>query len=273
MLFVTLVMMLFCDTLICTLGYHKNLGYMLVLNNLSVALASGQSIIHRLTLTIEPGTIHALMGSNGSGKSTLAYTLMGHPQYIVTEGTIIYKDHDITQLATDKRAKAGIFLAFQHPYELPGVTVCTFLKESYGALHGVQLSIKEFQIILFAAMEQLSIDHSFAYRHLNAGFSGGEKKRMEMLQLLLLKPTLAILDEIDSGLDLDALKVVADGLQYVRQRNPSMAVVIITHNPRMLHHITPDVVHIMHQGSIVRSGDNALVQELEHKGYDGVKIS
>lgn len=241
---------------------------MLLIKNLSVALKSGQQIIKNLYLSIAPGTVHAIMGSNGSGKSTLAYTLMGHPNYIITQGSITYKDQDVAQLSPDKRAKLGMFLAFQHPFEIPGVTVLSFLKEAYQAITGTQLGVKEFQVILLNAMELLHIDPLFAHRALNVGFSGGEKKRLEMLQLLILKPSLVILDEIDSGLDIDALKVVAQGLHHLKNQQPDVSIMMITHNPRMLDYLKPDVVHIMHQGTITKSGDLSLVSELEDKGYD-----
>jgi len=241
---------------------------MLSIKNLSVALESDQEIIKNLNLCIAPGTFHAIMGPNGSGKSTLAYTLMGHPKYQITSGSITYNNIDITQLSPDKRAALGIFLAFQHPYEIPGVTVFNFLKEAHQAITGIILGIKEFQILLEVAMEQLSIDPSFAHRALNVGFSGGEKKRLEMLQILMLKPTLVILDEIDSGLDIDALKIMVSGLHYLKTQNPSCSIVMITHNPRMLEHVQPDFVHIMRDGHIIAQGDATLVHELEHKGYD-----
>jgi len=243
---------------------------MLSIKNLSVALESTQPIIKNLNLEVAPGTFHAIMGPNGSGKSTLAYILMGHPKYQITSGSITYNNIDITQLSPAKRAKLGIFLAFQHPYEIPGVTVFTFLKEAYQAITDAHLSIKDFQTLLLATMEQLSIDPSFAHRALNVGFSGGEKKRLEMLQLLILKPSLVILDEIDSGLDIDALKIVVSGLHYLKSHNPSCSILMITHYQRMLEHVKADVVHIMREGNIVSSGTAAIVHELEHKGYDAI---
>jgi len=258
---------------------------MLLIKNLSVALKSepslllsrssdlasygGQAaIVKNLSIAIAPGTVHAIMGSNGSGKSTLAYTLMGHPNYTITAGSITYKDQDVASLSPDKRAKLGIFLAFQHPYEIPGVTVLSFLKSAHQAITGIQLGVKEFQLLLLEAMELLAIDPLFAHRALNVGFSGGEKKRLEMLQLIILHPSLIILDEIDSGLDIDALKVVAHGLQQLKEKNPDVSIIMITHNPRMLDYLKPHMVHIMHQGTIIKSGDLSLVSELEAKGYD-----
>lgn len=243
---------------------------MLLIKNLSVALKSGQQIIKNLFLEVAPGTVHAIMGSNGSGKSTLAYTLMGHPNYTIIDGLIMYKDQDVAQLSPDKRAKLGIFLAFQHPFEIPGVTVLSFLKSAHQAVTGIQLGVKEFQLLLLDAMELLHIDPLFAHRALNVGFSGGEKKRLEMLQLLILKPSLVILDEIDSGLDIDALKVVAQGLHHLKNQNPDVSIIMITHYPRMLNYLKPDYVHIMHQGTIIKSGDLSLVSEIEDKGYDAI---
>lgn len=243
---------------------------MLLIKNLSVALKSGQQIIENLFLEVAPGTVHAIMGSNGSGKSTLAYTLMGHPNYTIIDGSIMYKDQDIAQLSPDKRAKLGMFLAFQHPFEIPGVTVLSFLKSAHQAITGIQLGVKDFQLILLDAMELLHIDPLFAHRALNVGFSGGEKKRLEMLQLIILKPSLVILDEIDSGLDIDALKVVAHGLHHLKSQNSDVAIIMITHYPRMLNYLNPDFVHIMHQGTIIKSGDLSLVSEIEDKGYDAI---
>ncbi|MCX5922625.1 MAG: Fe-S cluster assembly ATPase SufC [Candidatus Dependentiae bacterium] len=241
---------------------------MLSITNLHVALESALAIVKGLNLTVQPGTLHAIMGPNGSGKSTLALTLMGHPRYTITQGSMVYKGQDLAQLSPDKRAKLGIFLAFQHPYEIPGVTVLTFLKEAHQAVTGVQSSVKDFKALLESKMELLSMDPSYVYRSLNDGFSGGEKKRLEMLQLLVLKPSLVILDEIDSGLDIDALKVVAAGLNQLKVDNPECAIIMITHYQRMLDYIKPDHVHVMRDGQIVASGDAQLAHDLEHKGYD-----
>ena len=239
---------------------------MFLIKNLSVSI-DDQPIINDLNLQVAPGTIHAIMGPNGSGKSTLAYTLAGHPNYKIERGSIVFNNQNVTKLPPDKRAQAGLFLAFQHPCEIPGVTVSNFLKEAYAAITTTQISVEEFHQLLQKKMKLLNIDPSFAYRNLNDGFSGGEKKRLEMLQLLVLKPKLAILDEIDSGLDIDALKIVAQGLTQARRENPSMSVIIITHYQRILNYIKPDFVHILMNGNIVQSGDATLAHSLEQRGY------
>lgn len=244
------------------------MGSGLIITKMSVMLGNQVQIVSDFTLTILPGTNHALMAPNGSGKSTIAYALMGHPMYRVNGGSLVFNGHDITHVSADKRAKLGIFLAFQNPLSLPGVTVASFLKEAYQAIKGIHSEVKDFQQQLFAAMEQLGMDPAFAFRAVNDGFSGGEKKRLEMLQLLLLKPSLVILDEIDSGLDVDALKCVAKVLNELKLQNPAMSIIIITHYQRMLELLVPDFVHIMYQGRLVKSGDYGLVHELEHKGYD-----
>lgn len=237
---------------------------------LSVSVAN-QPILHGIDLAIAPGSVHAIMGPNGSGKSTLAYALAGHPNYTITDGSIMIGESDITNLSPDKRSQAGLFLAFQYPVAIPGVRVNTFLKEALYASSGTLLSMPEFNELLLATMHKLHIDPAFAYRDLNDGFSGGEKKRLEILQLLMLNPKVAVLDEIDSGLDIDALKIVADGLQLAREQNPQTAILLITHYQRMLNYITPDQVHVLCDGRIVASGDAALAQHIEHKGYDGYR--
>jgi Fe-S cluster assembly ATP-binding protein len=239
---------------------------MLLIKNLSVTVRE-QQIIKNCSLAVAPGTLHVLMGPNGSGKSSLANTLMGHPQYTVVDGSITLNNIDITQLSVDKRARHGLFLALQYPCEIPGLTLFNFLKEAYYALCGV-IEVHEFQTRLYAIMDLLSIDHAFAYRHVNEGFSGGEKKRCELLQMMLLEPQVAIIDEIDSGLDVDALKVVAHGIAKARKHNPQLAILLITHYQRILHYITPDAVHVMHGGTIVCSGDMQLVYEVERQGYE-----
>ncbi len=239
---------------------------MLQITDLHISI-SDQGIVKGLTLEVKPGSLHAIMGQNGSGKSTLANTLMGNPAYCVTQGSITLSGNDITHLSPDKRAKAGLFLAFQHPLVLQGVTVSSFLKEAYHAITGSVVSVQEFQIVLKQAMDVLGMDHAFAQRNVNEGFSGGEKKRLEMLQLLILKPRVAILDEIDSGLDIDALKAVTEALQQARKANPDMSVIIITHYQRILQYIIPDSVHIMHEGVLVRSGTAHLAHQLEQHGY------
>ena len=245
---------------------------MLSISNLRVSV-EGDPILKGLTLQVQPGTIHALMGPNGSGKSTLAYTLMGHPHYTITDGHILLRDQVLNDLSPDKRAKLGLFLAFQHPLEIPGVTVAAFMKESLQAVTGKSWTVKEFNDLLERTLQELSMDMSFAQRSLNTGFSGGEKKRLEVLQMLLLKPQIVILDEIDSGLDVDALKVVAAGVMKARQENPSMSIIIITHYQRILDYILPDCVHIMCDGVIATSGTAQLALQIEAKGYDGLRAT
>jgi Fe-S cluster assembly ATP-binding protein len=245
---------------------------MLSINNLCVSVDQ-KLILKSVSLSVNEGEIHALMGPNGSGKSTLAYTLMGHPGYSISAGSMQLSGQDIIPLSIDKRAQAGIFLAFQNPLEIPGVTVFTFLKEAYNAVSKKGIPTKEFQQLLFEQMDIAQIDHAFAYRNLNAGFSGGEKKRLELLQLLILKPKLAILDEIDSGLDVDAIKVVAQGLQAARMANGSMSIIIITHYPRLLVHIQPDRVHVMNNGNLIARGAADLAQVIEQRGYDAFQSS
>lgn len=244
----------------------------LAVNNLTVTIDQ-KIIIDGLTLEVAPGSIHAIMGTNGSGKSTFAHALMGHPAYTISQGTIIINENDVTQLEADKRAHAGLFLSFQHPYEIPGVSVYTFIKEAYYARFKQSLNAKEFQSLVYAYMDFLGLEHAFAQRPLNYGFSGGEKKKLELLQLLILNPSIAILDEIDSGLDVDAIKMVAQGLQKAREQNPALALIIITHYPRMLSYIKPDVVHIIKNGTIQLSGSYQLAQQVELRGYDAVSLS
>ena len=232
------------------------------------AAVETKEIIHDLSLTIEPGTVHALMGPNGSGKSTLANALMGHPKYVVTGGTVELDGQDITALPPDKKAKAGLFLSPQYPPEIAGVSVASFLRLAASAARGAMLNPIEFQKELYAAMDALHIDRSFAIRHLNVGFSGGEKKRLEILQLMLLHPTYAVLDETDSGLDVDALKTVADGIN--RFRGAARGVLLITHYNRILEYVRPDYVHIMKEGKIIQSGGKDLATEVEKNGYVGI---
>ena len=236
-------------------------------SNLNVCVDEKQ-ILNTINLRVQPSSFHVIMGPNGSGKSTLAYSLIGHPNYHITNGTLLFNGLDISALAIDKRAQAGFFLAYQQPTEIPGLTVFNFLKEAHFALTQQVFSTKEFQNLVQSKMDILKIDNSFLYRFLNTGFSGGEKKRLELLQLLVLKPKIAILDEIDSGLDIDAIKIVADGLQYARKENPQLAILLITHYPRLLSYLTPDFVHVMKAGAIVRSGSAVLAQEIEQRGYD-----
>lgn len=240
--------------------------------NLSIRIDQ-KKIVSDLNLEIAHGSIHVIMGTNGSGKSTLAHALMGHPAYTITQGTITINGQDVTTLEADKRAQAGLFLSFQHPYEIPGVTVYNFIKEAYYARFKQSLDSKEFQNLLYKNMDLLGLDLAFAHRSLNYGFSGGEKKKLELLQLLMLSPKVAILDEIDSGLDVDAIKMVAQGLQVARAQNPELALIIITHYPRLLSYITPDVVHIIKNGTIQISGSYQLAQQIELRGYDAISLS
>jgi Fe-S cluster assembly ATP-binding protein len=225
-------------------------------------------ILKGVDLTIGPGEVHALMGPNGSGKSTLASTLLASPEYEVTGGHIRFKGDDITGWPTDVRGKAGVFLAFQYPQEFAGVSVLNFLRQALSARKGIDLSMLELRLSIMEWMERLDMDPSFADRYLNEGFSGGEKKRNEILQMAILEPEVAILDETDSGLDIDALKVVAKGVNEVRHARPDLGVLVITHYQRLLDHLTPDVVHILVDGRIVATGGPELARQLEAEGYD-----
>ncbi len=240
----------------------------LEIRNLHVR-AGEKEILRGLELSVGQGEIHALMGPNGSGKSTLANVIMGHPNLEVTEGQILLGGEDITAAATDERARMGLFMAFQYPVSVPGVTVTKYLRTVMNAHRDAKgedpISLKEFRTTVEAAMELVKVPRDFSTRYLNEGFSGGEKKRMEILQLALQKPELAILDETDSGLDIDALKVVADGVNSVA--GPELGVLIITHYQRILHLVEPSHVHVMYRGRIVREGGPQLVTELEAKGY------
>jgi Fe-S cluster assembly ATP-binding protein len=240
----------------------------LEIRNLHVE-AEGKPILRGLDLSVGKGQIHALMGPNGSGKSTLANVIMGHPNLEVTEGQILWGDEDITEADPDERARMGLFLAFQYPVSVPGVTVTKYLRTVLNAhreARGEQpIPLKEFRQTVEAAMELMDVPREFSSRYLNAGFSGGEKKRMEILQLALQRPELAVLDETDSGLDIDALQVVARGVNTVA--GPGMGVLIITHYQRILHLVKPSHVHVMYQGRIVKQGGPELVEELESKGY------
>lgn len=225
----------------------------------------GKEILKGISLRVDRGQVHALMGPNGSGKSTLSHTLMGHPKYQVTQGKILYQGQDLTLLKTDARARLGIFLAFQYPVAIQGISVANFLRTAMKARFGEAYQPKEFRKQVKATMASLGIDESFATRYLNDGFSGGEKKRHEILQMALLKPTLAVLDETDSGLDIDALRTVAEGIN--RLRGPELGVLLITHYQRLLDYVEPDIIHVMVDGRIVRSGGKELGQELETTGY------
>ena len=243
-------------------------GNLLEISNLHVSV-EGTPIIHGLDLVIQLGEIHAIMGRNGSGKSTLANVLMGHPAYEITEGNVLFFGHDITELSVDERARAGMFLSFQYPMTIPGVQVGNFLRKSVSAVSGDKISAKDFRLDLKQKMSQLQIDRTFLSRYVNDGFSGGEKKRMEILQMLMLNPKLAILDETDSGLDVDALRLVSDGINMATK---DAGCLLITHYQRLLDLVKPDVVHVMIDGKIVKTGDAKLALEVENKGYDWLEV-
>jgi Fe-S cluster assembly ATP-binding protein len=246
----------------------------LVIKNLHVSI-EGKEILKGLDLTVKQGEVHALMGPNGTGKSTLAYTLMGHPSYTVTGGEVWFKDQNILELPVDVRSRLGIFLAFQYPVAIPGVTVANFLRTAVNARrHAANpedkgIPILEFRNMLKKEMELLKMDNAFAGRYLNDGFSGGEKKRAEILQMATLKPEIAILDETDSGLDIDALRIVADGVNALT--GPNLGALVITHYQRLLNYIKPQFVHIMLDGRVVESGGPDLALHLEEQGYDWVR--
>src|SRR5712671_761542 len=238
--------------------------------NLRVAVGD-QEIVRGLTLRVPRGEVHALMGPNGSGKSTLAKVLAGHPDYRVIAGKVLMDGEDILGLAPDERARRGLFLAFQYPSEIPGVTIANFLRAAVQARlpEGEELEATDYYAKLYEKMDLLEMDRSFTSRSVNEGFSGGEKKRCEILQMAMLDPRYAVLDETDSGLDIDALKVVASGVNSLR--GPNLGVLLITHYQRLLNYIVPDFVHVMVQGRIVRSGGKELALELEEKGYDWIR--
>ena len=225
-------------------------------------------ILRGVDLTIQAGEIHALMGPNGSGKSTLASALLGSPEYQVTRGRILFKGDDITAWPTDVRAKSGMFLAFQYPQEIQGVSVLNFLRQALSARKGIDLSMLELRLAIMEWMSRLDMDPSFADRYLNEGFSGGEKKRNEILQMAILEPEIAILDETDSGLDIDALRVVAQGVREVLASRPDLGILAITHYQRLLDELKPEFVHVLVEGRIVESGGPALALRLESEGYD-----
>jgi Fe-S cluster assembly ATP-binding protein len=246
----------------------------LEIKNLHVSI-EGKEILKGVDLTIEQGKVHAIMGPNGTGKSTLAYTLMGHPSYTVTEGEVIYKGQNVLELEPDERSRLGIFLAFQYPVAIPGVTVANFLRTAINARRRAVnpedkgMPIPEFRKLLKEKMAMLKMDQTFAGRYLNEGFSGGEKKRAEILQMATLQPEIAILDETDSGLDIDALRIVSEGVNTLM--NKDMGVLVITHYQRLLNYIKPDYVHVMLGGKIVESGGPELALHLEEKGYEWVR--
>jgi Fe-S cluster assembly ATP-binding protein len=241
---------------------------MLKIENLHAEIGDNE-ILKGLDLEVGKGEIHAIMGPNGSGKSTLSNVLMGHPRYEVTDGTVAFMDQDVFELEPDERAKLGMFLAFQYPSEVPGVSVANFLRTAVNSVREDELSIMEMFKLLQEKMRIMQMDPKFAERYLNEGFSGGEKKRNEILQMLMLEPKLAIMDETDSGLDIDALQVVAKGVNELR--GPEFSAIIITHYQRILRYIEPDHVHVMLDGRIVTSGAKELADELEDKGYDWVR--
>jgi Fe-S cluster assembly ATP-binding protein len=236
--------------------------------HVSIAGKPELQIVRGTDLEIRPGEIHALMGPNGSGKSTLANTIAGSPAYTVDSGAVLFQGQDVTAMPADERARLGMFLSFQYPTSIPGVTMVNFLREALKARRGEEVPAREFLVELRETLATLKMDESFARRYVNDGFSGGEKKRAEILQLGMLKPTLAILDETDSGLDVDALRTVAEGLNALR--TPDIGILIITHYERILNYITPDVVHILVNGKIVKSGDYSLAKEIETNGYDPI---
>lgn len=239
----------------------------LKISDLHVAV-EGKEILKGVDLTVNSGEIHALMGRNGSGKSTLSYVLMGHPRYQVTKGSVLYRGQDLLTMTADERARAGMYLAFQYPVSIPGVSVSNFLRATVKARRGVDVPVKEFRKELKENMSKLGVKDEFLSRYVNDGFSGGEKKRLEILQMALLKPEMAILDETDSGLDIDALRTVAEGINALHSADNSY--LLITHYQRMLDYITPDHVHVMQGGQIVKSGGSELAKELEAQGYDWV---
>ena len=246
---------------------------LLKLENLHVALEDGTEIVKGVDLEVNTNEVHAIMGPNGSGKSTLSNAIMGHPAYVVTEGKILLDGDDVTEMGADERAQRGLFLAFQYPHAIPGVTVTSFLRAAINAVRkakngGVEnpIAIPEFRKELLAQMDHLKVSRELASRYLNDGFSGGEKKRVEILQMAMLKPRMAVLDETDSGLDIDALRVVAGGVKELI--GPEMGALVITHYQRILDYITPDHVHVFVNGRIVKSGGAELAKELEANGYD-----
>ena len=241
---------------------------MLKIENLQVEI-DGQEIVKGLDLEVGKGEIHAIMGPNGSGKSTLANVLMGHPRYEVTGGSITFEGEDVFELEPDERAKLGMFLAFQYPSEVPGVSVANFLRTAVNSVREEELNPMEMYRLIQEKMSIMQMDPRFAERYLNEGFSGGEKKRNEILQMLMLDPSLAIMDETDSGLDIDALQVVAKGVNELR--GPEFSAIIITHYQRILRYIEPDHVHVMLDGRLVTSGDKELADDLEEKGYEWVR--
>jgi Fe-S cluster assembly ATP-binding protein len=242
----------------------------LVIQDLHVAIGE-KEIVKGLSLTINSGEVHAIMGPNGTGKSTLAKVIAGHPDYTITSGDVLLDGESILEKEADERARAGLFLAFQYPSEIPGVSIANFLRAAVQArmAEGEELDATGYYKRLYSKMDQLKIDRKFTSRAVNEGFSGGEKKRCEILQMAMLEPKFALMDETDSGLDIDALRIVSEGVNALR--GPNLGVLMITHYQRLLNYIVPDFVHVMYDGRIVKSGDKTLALELESKGYDWVK--
>ena len=235
------------------------------------AVEGDHDILRGFSLSVHEGEVHAIMGPNGSGKSTLASTLLASPAYEVTSGKVFYKGADVSELSTTERAKQGMFLGFQYPQEISGVSVLQFLRQALSARKGIDLSILELRLAAMDWMRRLGMDSKFVDRHLNEGFSGGEKKRNEIMQMAMLEPDLAILDETDSGLDIDALRIVARGIQEVRAARPQLGIVLITHYQRLLDEVKPDFVHVLVDGRIVATGGMELAQRLETSGYDSFR--
>ena len=237
------------------------------------ASVEDKEILKGIDLSVEPGSVHALMGPNGSGKSTLAFSMAGHPNYAVTGGSVTLDGEELVDMAPDKRAKAGLFLSFQYPASIPGVSVANFIRTARQAVHPDDLTPAKFRAAIFEKLDVLSMDSAFLSRYVNDGFSGGEKKRLEMLQMAMLAPKYAVLDETDSGLDVDALRAVGDSVNAVRKSDEGRdtGFLIITHYPRILQHITPDHVHVMMDGRIVKSGGPELANVIEREGYDKIR--
>jgi Fe-S cluster assembly ATP-binding protein len=243
----------------------------LIVSGLHVS-ADGNEILKGIDLRVEPGRVYALMGPNGSGKSTLAFTLAGHPGYAVSRGEATLDGEDLLSLSPDKRARLGLFLSFQYPAAIPGVSVANFLRTARMAVKPDNLPPAKFRELIFSQLDLLGIERSFLGRYVNDGFSGGEKKRLEMLQLAVLEPKYAILDETDSGLDVDALRAVGESLTRLRaEAGKESGFLIITHYPRILQYVAPDVVHVMMEGRIVKTGDASLAQRIEAEGYDTIR--
>ena len=241
------------------------------ITDLHASAEDGTRILNGVNMTINEGEVHALMGPNGSGKSTLASVLLGSPEYSVTSGSIQFRGEEITDWSAEMRGKSGIFLAFQYPHEVAGVSVINFLRQALSARRDMQMSVLELRLSIMEWLERLNMDPSFAERYLNEGFSGGEKKRNEILQMAILEPEVAILDETDSGLDIDALGVVADGVAKVREKNSDLGVLTITHYQRLLEYLNPDLVHVIMDGRIVATGGNEIVEKLESSGYESFR--